>query len=135
MAKTYFICLLFLGLSAWAAELDSASTEALEKTKKLMNSPEERQAYIKDHADAQAADKKVDALTSDPKLKNEMYGTAGDIYGDMVKKTGGDVDKQKKILEEAMKDPEAFFNGLTPDQQRQIRDIAGKMNPFNDPHH
>jgi hypothetical protein len=136
MAKAIFVFLISFSFHTLADELDAASSEALNKTKQLMNSPDERQAYIKDHADAQAADKKVNDVTGgDSKTKDQMYNTAGDIYDDMVKKTGGDSIKQKQFLDEANKDPEAFYNGLTPDQQNQIRDLAGKMqqnNPMND---
>jgi TRAP-type C4-dicarboxylate transport system substrate-binding protein len=127
MIKLFLLCALVFYFVSRADDLDSASQEALGQTKSLMNSAADRQKYMNDHSDAKAADKKIDDLTSDPNTKGEVYKTSSDIYDDLVKKTGGDVEKQKEILDEASKDPEAFFNGLSPAQQQQIRDLAGKM--------
>lgn len=118
---------MLLCFAAAADDLDSASREALDKTESLMKTPAERQKYIDAHPDAKAADKKIDDLTGDPQTKEMMYKTSGDIFADMVQKTNGDPEKQKAILDEAAKNPEAFYNQLTPEQKDQVRDLATKI--------
>src|SRR5882762_7823000 len=110
MLKFLFIFAVLFYVYARAEELDSASTEALSKTQSLMQSHEDRESYFKDHSDAKAADKKIDDLTDDPATKDKLYDTSSDIFAGMVKETGGDVGKQKELLDQAAKDPEAFFN-------------------------
>ncbi len=90
---------------------------------------EQRQAYVSSHPDAKAADDKVNALTSDPAQKQQMYDISSDTYAGIVKQSGGDVSKQMELLGNAAKDPEAFMKSLTPAQQQEIRDLAGKMQP------
>lgn len=126
--------LLLTAVFAWSAagqQLDSASNEALEKTQTLLHSKSERQKYIDKNPAAKSADQKIDALTGDSSVKEDMYGASSDIFADLVKQTGGDVNKLNELLEKAMKDPESFYNHLSPAQQQQIRDIAGKIQKTN----
>ncbi len=124
------VCCLALTLNpvhSAADDLDSASTEALGKTQQLLRSQSERQQYIDKNAPAQSANKKVEDLTSNPKTQDDIYNLSSDIFGDMVKTTGGDTAKQTQMLNDAMKDPEGFYNKLTPEQKAQVRGIANTI--------
>jgi hypothetical protein len=127
MRKLIVLLAILLSFPLIAEELDSASQEALSQTQALMKNQSERQKYVNAHPDAKAADKKIDDLTLDPILKEKFYDVSGDIFANMVKKTGGDAEKQKEMLNEAAKNPEAFYNQLTPDEQNQIRSLANQI--------
>jgi len=133
MVKIVLILTTLLLFSAQASDLDSTSQDALDKTQALMKSHDDRQKYIEANPEAQAADAKIDALTGDQKTKDEIYDTSSDIFSGVVKGTGGDVKKQQELLNQAMNDPEGFFNNLTPAQQQQIRDIASKIQKSSPP--
>lgn len=128
---TFILLAASLTQPAWTEDLDSASKEALEKTQSLLKSKTERQKFIDKDEHAKAADKKIDALTPNPKIKEKMYNTSSDIFGDLVKQTGGDVTKMNDLLDNAMKNPEGFYNNLSEAQQKQIRDLANQIQNFS----
>ena len=114
-------------------DLDSASQQGLQKTQKLLRSKSEREQYMEKHPEAKNADKKVDNLTANPKLKEQIYGVSSDVFANVVKETGGDSVKLQQLVEEAMKNPEAFYNKLSPEQKAQIRGIADQIEKESPP--
>lgn len=115
--------LLLILCPVFAEELDNASQEALQKTQVLLKDKSQRDAYIRDHPEALAADKKAGEL-GDPADKERAYDISADIYSDIVKNTNGDAKKQKELLDKAAANPEAFYNSLSPSQKAQIHDLA-----------
>ena len=109
------------------AQLDNASQAALTQTQQLMNSPEERQKYINDHPNAQKVDQNVSRLTGTPENQQAIYKLASQILATQASQANGDITQMKLNNAEAEKNPEAFFNSLSPEQQKAIRDLASQI--------
>lgn len=113
--------------SAWAAELDSASQEALQKTQADLQNPDlMKQA---DGGPAQkAALQQIDKITKgDPKKQQQIQSLGSDIFGDIVKQTDGDPAKIQSLLMNAQANPSQFFQSLSPAQREQIQKMAAEM--------
>jgi FtsZ-interacting cell division protein ZipA len=117
-------------VSLWA-DLDAPSQQALDQTQSLLTSPADRQKYIEQHPDAAAADERVKSLTSSPEEQKAVYDLSAQVFSTTTKQTNGDVAKQKELLEQAQKNPEAFFNSLPADQQKAIRSLADDIEKQN----
>lgn len=113
------------------AELDKASIEALEKTKELLVAPDQRREALKQDQNAADADKRIDQITSSPEDKQAIYELSAKIFDSTTHMTNGDVDTQKTLLENAMRDPEKFIKDLPADQQKQFRDLATQIDKKN----
>jgi hypothetical protein len=108
--------------------------EALAKTKALLESPEQRDAFIQKNAKARAADEQATAAVAGSQAdKQELYGIASSIFEDLVKETGGDPEKLTARLTEAQANPEAFFNHLKPEQQARIKAESKKSEDASKP--
>jgi hypothetical protein len=123
------ILILSLAFSGWSAhaDLDDASKEALAKTQTLLQSKSQRSETLKTSPDAAAADAKVKAVAPSAKDQESIYAISSQVFGTMVDRTNGNVDKQKEMMIQAQKDPKAFFDNLPEDQKAAIRDLAGKI--------
>ena len=113
--------------SAWAAELDAASQEALRKTQADLQNPDlMKQA---DGGPAQkAALQQIDKITKgDPKKQQQIQSLGSDIFGDIVKQTDGDPAKIQSLLMNAQANPSQFFQNLSPAQREQIQKMAAEI--------
>lgn len=105
---------------------DPASAEALQKTQNLLNSPQERNAYIQQNAEAQKANQfAVDNLGSEN--LNETYALSAEILPYLAKEANNDPQKMMEILSLAKSNPQAFANKLPPNILKKIQDLALKM--------
>src|SRR3954471_101737 len=112
-----------------AEELDPASKEGLSKTQEVLRDPKKRQEAIKGDKKAEEADARVQRLSGSPENTQKMYEISADIMENITKQSGGDPQKMQKLLEEAQKDPEAFYKSLTPEQRGQIQKLSGEISP------
>ncbi len=116
MIKLFLSVILFVSLNVSAEELDKASQEALEKTVEVLKDPKK-----------QKDNKKLDSLGLSAAQKKEVYGLSAEIFEQIVKETGGDATKMKKILEDAMKDPESFAKRWTPEQKAKLKGLSSEV--------
>ncbi len=118
------IYLLLFILPAFA-ELDRYDTQALEQTKQLLVSPSERAQAIKSDSKAQEADKELQSVAGSDERKQKLYELSAKIFESTTQQTnGGD---QTELMQNAMKDPKAFFESLSPEQQRELSGIANEI--------
>jgi hypothetical protein len=121
------IILAFLFLASTAYALDPASQEAKDKTSELLRDPKQREQAVKENGKTKAADAQMKHVMGNEQNTQKAYEISADIMDKMVEQTGGDSSKMQEILEQAQKDPEGFYNKLTPEQKKQIEELAGKV--------
>lgn len=115
-----------------AFALDKDDEDALKDTQKVLTDEEALKAFTKDNKDAAGAVNQVNKLTNGNKAQNaEVNAISSDIFTDMVKSTNGDSAQIQEKLQQALKDPAAFMNSLTPEQQARIRGLASEIDKQN----
>ena len=107
--------------------LDSASSEALAKTRQLLENPALRDQEIHDSPNAQLVDGQVKSLTGNNANREEMYKISGKVLEDLAKASGGDAQKMNQLTLQGKDDPKKFYEGLSPESRKAIHDLAGKI--------
>lgn len=122
------ICVFSLnGLLHAEEELDSASLLALSQTQALLNDPTQRDAFIQKSPNAQLVDGQVASLSGNANVKESIYHLSSQVMEDVVKSTGGDVEKMTRILLNAKNNPKAFYEGLTPESRKAIDTLSRQI--------
>jgi len=103
--------------------LDQYDDEALQETQKLLKSPGERQKFINGNADAQKADAEARKLGGSAENVEGMYAITGDVLQAWVQEDSDPAALQLK-LQQALQDPEKFFNQLSPAQKAKIKKMS-----------
>lgn len=111
----------------FAYALDQASQEAKKQTSDMLRDPKQREQAVNENDKTKAAHKNMERVTGNPANTQKAYEISADIMDSMVNQTGGDPAQMQKILEEAQRDPEGFYKKLTPEQRKQIQELAGKI--------
>jgi hypothetical protein len=119
---------LFLSTPSLAGNNDPALKEAQDLTRKLLTDPETREREGLNNADAKAAHQKILDLTGSNSQQTEaIYGISADAFQDITNRTKGDTSAILDILTKAQKDPKAFFQSLSPDQQARIKTLGAEI--------
>jgi len=104
-----------------------AKVDPLKETQSMLTDKKKREAAIKEEGSkAQQADHLAEKIAG-PQGKDDMYALSADLMVLLEKESGGDPDKMMKILEQAQKDPEAFYNRFSPEQKAKVKAITEKM--------
>lgn len=115
-------------------ELDKSSEEALQKTKEVLLDASKRKEAMKDNNKAQEGDKHLESFTGSAQNKEAMYRMSADIMENIVKSTNGDAAAMQKMMEDAQKDPEAFYKAVLTDAQKaQVRGLANEIEKSKSP--
>ncbi len=113
--------------------LEQADEDALRDTQKLLGDQKRIEELSRTDAEASKALNQVKQLTgNDPAKQAEISGIASSIFTDMVKSNNGDTVTMHDQLQKALADPKAFMKGLSPEQQRRIRDLASEIDKKNE---
>ncbi|MDZ4661033.1 MAG: hypothetical protein SGJ18_05380 [Pseudomonadota bacterium] len=110
-----------------AEELDKPTQQGLEQTVDLLNDSEKLEAVKNNDPKAKNLDKNLDSLGFNAQQKKEVYGLSAQIFEQIVKETKGDPVKMQKLLEDAMKDPEAFAKKWTPEQKAKLKGLSAEV--------
>lgn len=115
--------------SAWADGVDHPANqeEALQKTLQLLTMPNLRAEAIKNSPDAQSVDRQVQAVGGSPAQTEAIYQLSSKIFEDMFKQSKGDSIAMMEMIEKAKKNPEAFAKSLSPENQAQLKLLAGQI--------
>ncbi|KYG65745.1 hypothetical protein AZI86_01325 [Bdellovibrio bacteriovorus] len=99
-------------------------TKAVEKTQKdLINATQRQQMITTPEAKEAAA--QVQDVTGGNKMDQEaIYKLASQVLGEVK---GNDSAALKEALANAQKDPQKFLQTLSPELQKQIRELAGRI--------
>ena len=112
---------------AHAQALDAASREALGATLRMLQDPAQRGAAISGSPQAGAADRQLQSLGGSPQLTQELYGLAAEIFADLTRGTGGDVQRMTEALERGRTDPAGFAAMLSPATLQKLRELSVKI--------
>lgn len=110
-----------------AQALDAASREALGATLRMLQDPALRGAAISGSPQAGAADGQLQSLGGSPQLTQELYGLAAEVFADLARGTGGDVQKMSEALERGRTDPAGFAAMLSPATLQKLRELSVKV--------
>jgi hypothetical protein len=130
--KTLFASLILMHFTfgaprAKADNLDAHQQKGLQDTQNLLKSKAERDAYIKKHKNAQEADDKAGAIAGSGEGKEEIYDMSSQIFEKITQESNGDPAKMQKLLDDAQKNPEAFYNKyFTAEQKARLKKVADK---------
>lgn len=119
------------------SNLPAAEQEGLRKTQDFLRNKSERNTYIKDSKKAKDVDSKVDALTGGGADKEQIYDIAAKVMEKITIEANGNPELMQKLMMEAEKDPQAFYNKyFSADAKQQTRSLAesiekkqGKVSP------
>lgn len=122
--KLLCCCLALIHASAFA-QLGEHEQKGLKDTQDFLKNKKERQQFIDKDAKAKDVDNKVDALAGSPQNKEEIYSISADIIEKLVMETKGDAAAMQKILEQAQKDPQAFYQKYFDEKSKaRVRGLA-----------
>jgi hypothetical protein len=115
-------------LSVHAQEdLDAHQQKGLQDTTNLLKSKSERDAFIRKSKNAKEADDKAGAIAGSSEGKEEIYDMSSQIFEKITQESKGDPAKMQQLLEDAQKNPEAFYNKyFTSEQKARLKKIADK---------
>ena len=66
-------------------------------------------------------------MAGSPQLAQEVYSLAADAFADLIRSSGGDVEKMSATLERARTDPAAFAAMLSPQTLDRLRALSIKI--------
>lgn len=114
----------FFSAPAFADDEIAEYTKAVEKTQKDLTNATQRQQLITT-PEAKEAAAQVKDVTGGNKMDQEtIYKLASQILGEVK---GNDSVGLKEALANAQKDPQKFLQSLSPELQKQIRELAGRI--------
>ncbi len=126
MLAKIFLAALFSIPPAFA--LDANDEQALAETQRLLGDQKALEAFAKENPDAKKAlDQAALTTGGDKKKQSEMNAISADVFKDMVKSSNGDSAAMQEKLQQALKDPNAFLQQLSPEQQKRIRELASEL--------
>jgi hypothetical protein len=132
------VLLITFSFHAKAAELDHASEEALQKTQAMLGDQKAMQDYAKTNPDAAKTMNQVSSLTGGNEGDSAaVYKLAADIFATMAKDSNGDPAAMQKALTEAMKNPQAFADKLSPEERQKLQSVSKSIEaraPSSGPH-
>lgn len=127
MLKTTLLLSLFFSFSV-RADMGAAEQQGLQDTQGLLRSKSQREEYFKKDAKAKEMGDKVQTLTGSGADQEQVYDLAAQIMEKITKESNGDPAKMQKLLEDAQKNPQAFYDRyFSAEQKAQVRDVANKI--------
>ncbi len=106
----------------------------LEQTQDVIKDRNKRSQELQSNPRAMTNDKQIQELTGgNEALHDDIYNAASDILAPLSKRAKDDPVAMEKILLDAQQNPEGFFNSLSEEEKKKIRDIAGQIPNLNKP--
>jgi hypothetical protein len=106
---------------------ESPESDPVEEVQKLLTNPSLRSKELKSNEGGAKMDQSVRELGGSEENVEEIYAITADITATLVKEVDGDPAKLQIIVQEAMKNPEAFKSKLTPSQIQRIKAVSAKI--------
>lgn len=112
-----------------SSQQDKATQEALGQTQQLLRDKQQREKALQQNPQAMEQHKRVQQLTGSEKNTDAVYDISADIMDNLVKDANGDPQKMQELMQQAQKDPAAFYNKLTPEQKARIKALSEQISP------
>lgn len=110
-----------------AQSLDAASAEALAATLRILQDPALRAGVLGSDPGAAAADRQLRSLAGSEALTHELYALAAQVFGELARASGGDLQKMVEALDRGRIDPAGFAAQLSPETLRRLRELSTKI--------
>jgi len=128
MRPFVLVVLVLTALPSFAEDLTAEAMKALEDTQAVLRNPTLRALQ----PEAQSPDgarlmQQIQALGGSAQDNEALFQIAAEVMGDITREAHGDPDQMQRILEDAKKNPQGFARRLSPKEQQEIRDLAGKL--------
>jgi len=122
------LSLLVLSVTTLSAQtLDPAATEALATTLRMLADPAARGRIVATDPVAAAIDRQVHTMAGSSQLAQEVYRIAAEVFADLARSAGGDMERLGETLERAKSDPAGFAALLRPETLERLRALATKI--------
>jgi chromosome condensin MukBEF ATPase and DNA-binding subunit MukB len=105
----------------------SERDEALRKTQELLRDKTKRTEALEQDSKAKSLNEGVEKRLGSQ--TEQAYELAAQILPVIVERTGGDPAKMQALMESYQKNPKSFFDQLTPEQRKRIKDMAERLPP------
>jgi hypothetical protein len=111
------------------AGMDSASASALQDTMKDLNSPTNREGIIEKDPRAQAADQQLKSVAGgNPATAEAMYGLSGEVFDQIAKDSGGNVEQMNAIMKAAQANPAEFYQKyFNAESKGKVQELSRKI--------
>jgi hypothetical protein len=130
--KLIFAFILALSASTSAFALDQTDQDGLKDTQALLGDQKRMEEMGRTDAEMGKALNQLKQISgNDAKVQAEVNAVASSVFSDMAHKNSGDSVSIHDQLQKALADPKAFMNGLSPEQQKKIRDLASEIDKKN----
>lgn len=130
--KLIFAIYLAMSASTSAFALDQTDRDALKDTQALLGDQKRMEEMGKTDVETGKALNQLKQISgNDAKVQAEVNAVASSVFSDMAHKNNGDSVSIHDQLQKALADPKAFMNGLSPEQQKKIRDLASEIDKKN----
>lgn len=127
MLKLALLLSLSISFSA-RADMGAAEQQGLQETQGLLRSKSQREEYFKKDAKAKEMGDKVQSLTGSGAEQEQVYDLAAQVMEKIAKESNGDPAKMQKLLDEAQKNPQAFYDRyFSAEQKAKVREVANKI--------
>ena len=107
-----------------AEQMDEHDQEALKKTMELLQNRMQREKVMKDDPEARQADETARQLLGDGADLEKFYKLSAQIFRNVAKENGGNVNEMMKQITKGKKDPHAFLNNMTDEQKAMIKELG-----------
>jgi hypothetical protein len=108
--------------------MGAAEQQGLQETQGLLRSKSQREEYFKKDAKAKEMGDKVQSLTGSGAEQEQVYDLAAQVMEKIAKESNGDPAKMQKLLDEAQKNPQAFYDRyFSAEQKAKVREVANKI--------
>ncbi len=142
MRSAVFVFILAASVSAkadpQANSQTDANAQATKDTQAMLQDPKAVADYAKAHPEAAKAHANVESLTGgNAQDTSDVYKLSSDIFESISKESGGDPAKMQELLAQAMKNPKAFAEKLSPEQRAHLKSISTNVEshaPASAPH-
>jgi hypothetical protein len=115
------------GASPQSRADDTKESDPVEEVQKILANPELRSKELKSNEGGARVDQNVRELGGSEANVEEIYSITADIMATLVKDVDGDPAKLQVLVQEAMKNPEAFKSKLSPAQIQRIKAVSAKI--------
>jgi hypothetical protein len=116
---------LLLAGTAFAQGINKEDQWALQQVQKMLNNPGERNQEIAKSPGAQAAHQNAVNTVGAGNI-DEVYAITAIVMEDLVRMSGGDVQKMQSILQNGKTNPAGFYQLLSPAAINAIKRLAPK---------
>lgn len=111
-----------------------AESSPLAQTQEVLKNPHKRETAIQEEGEkAKQADAFAKKVGGSSQNTEKIYGISAEAMKYIDQTAGGDPEKMQNLLDQAQKDPKAFFKSLPPEVQNQIKTLSSEIESQNKP--